>query len=67
MNEFKLPTGRLVNKGAEFCVGVKIYGRWSFKYFKTKRGALNEEFRWTYAKKRDPHEGIDDVCLLTPN
>jgi hypothetical protein len=42
MNQFTLPTGRIVEKDATHCVAVQSRGRWSHKFFKSYKGAMNE-------------------------
>ena len=62
---FNLPTGRIVDKDATHCVAVKCNGRWSTKFYKSRKGAQNE---LTYLRKSSgdtkAYYGIEDYQLI---
>lgn len=64
--KFTLVSGRVVDKpGMAYCAAVKCNGRWSHKYYKTRKGALNE-LSWarnTSASFKD-YYGIEDSKLI---
>lgn len=67
MNTFTLPTGRKVNKDAAFGVAVKCNGRWSHKFFKSRKGADNElSFLRNSSSSTHAYYGIEEYKLLKP-
>jgi len=67
MNTFILPTGRTVSKDALFCVATKCNGRWSTKFFKSRKGADNElRFLLNAGKNVVAYYGIEDYRLIKP-
>jgi hypothetical protein len=65
---FKLPTGRIVEKDANYCVAVKCNGRWSHKFYKQARAAINEI---SYAREctdaTKAYYGIEESRMIKGN
>jgi hypothetical protein len=63
--KFTLPSGRIVDKEATHCVATKCNGRWSTKFYKSNKGAMNEI---TYLRKCSgstrSYYGIEDYKLI---
>lgn len=68
MNTFTLASGRKVVKDATHGVAVRSNGRWSHRWYKSRRGADNE-IRSLRSMRPDTiaYYGIEEFRLLTPN
>jgi hypothetical protein len=65
---FTLPSGRKIQKPATHCVAVKCNGRWSHKWFKTHRGAMNEyDSVRNYSSNTKAYYGIESYRLIRPD
>ena len=62
---FTLPTGRTVDKDATYCVAVKCNGRWSTKYYKSRKGADNEiSYLRNSSKGTHAYYGIESYKMI---
>lgn len=68
MATFTLPTGRTIEKSADYCVAIKANGRWKHQFFKTYKGAMNELRFWRNSSQatRDYHD-VAEVQLIKPD
>ena len=63
--KFTLPTGRIVIKEATHCVATKCNGRWSTKFYKTRKGAQNDiTYLRTCSDTTRAYYGIEDYHLI---
>jgi len=68
MATFTLPTGRTVDKEAQYCVAVKCNGRWSHQFFKSFKGADNEiKFLRKSSADTKAYYGLEEFKLIKPN
>lgn len=69
MNTFELPTGKRINKPAEYGVATKARGRWSHKFFKRWESARNE-YKQTSRYLKNPdmvaYYGLEECKFLKP-